>query len=84
LLGIQHEKAAVSVWAPSGTGEGSACVQKLPRVYDTDFLVCILFTSTVRELVKRLVHVGLDRGVISISHGFNLPIDAVEDATYSC
>lgn len=49
----------MSVWA-SGAGEGSACVQKLSRVYDTYFLVRILFTSTVRELVKRLVHVGLD------------------------
>ena len=50
----------MSVWAPSGTREGSARVQKLSRVYDMDFLVRILFTSTVRELVKRLVHVGLD------------------------
>lgn len=72
----------MSVWA-SGAGEGSACVQKLSRVYDTYFLVRILFTSTVRELVKRLVHVGLDWGIIGIGHGFNLPIDAVEDSTYS-
>ena len=73
----------MSVWAPSGTREGSARVQKLSRVYDMDFLVRILFTSTVRELVKRLVHVGLDWGIIGIGHGFNLPIDAVEDSTYS-
>ena len=74
----------MSVWAPRGTGEWSPRIQKLSRVDYTDLLVRILFTPTVCELVKRLVHVGLDRGIIGIAHGFNLPIDAVEDSANSC
>jgi hypothetical protein len=74
----------MSVRAPRGAGEWSPRIQKLSWVDNTNFLVRILFTSTVRELIKRLVHVGLDRGIISIAHGFDLPIDAVEDSTYSC
>ena len=73
----------MSIRAPRGTGQWSPCIQKLSRVYDSDFLVRILFTTTVRELVKRLVHVGLDRGIVGIAHGFNLPIDAVEDSSNS-
>ena len=84
LLGIQHEEAPMSVRATRGTGKWSPRIQKLSRVDDTDFLVRILFTSTVCELVKRLVNVGLDRGIIGIAHGFDLPIDAVEDSTNSC
>lgn len=74
----------MSIRAARGTGEWGPCIQKLSWVYDTYLLVRILFTSTVRELVKRLVNVGLDRGIIGIAHGFNLPIDAVEDSANSC